>query len=466
MSPSPKRSPRPSVKFDFDTDFSDTASIKVVGVGGAGGNAVGRMIEAGLAGVDFINVNTDAQVLSESNAIHRLQIGRKLTKGLGSGGNPQIGQRAMEEDEDSLAELLRGADMVFVTAGMGGGTGTGAAPVVARVARASGALTVGVVTKPFLFEQRKRMAVAEEGLEAMREQVDTLITIPNQRLLEVVDPGTAFIEAFRVADDVLLQATRGISDLITVTGMINLDFADVKSIMAGMGPALMGTGEAEGESRAAEAARQAISCPLLEDLDIAGAEGVLINITGDESMTLHEITEATEIVTEAVGDQANVIFGTVLDKGLKGAMRITVIATGFGEGRRMPEAQREARQQELMGYPEPERAMAAAAAAAPAPEAAPAHESVPEPVPAPEAVAVAEPTASAEPSLEAVEVVEIQSEAASDAPVPERESEEVVPLLREEADEMKREAGIGFRPANAQSETDWEVPTFLRKQND
>ena len=354
MSPSRKRPQGPSVKFDFDTDFSDAASIKVVGIGGAGGNAIGRMIEAGLSGVDFININTDAQVLSESNAIHRLQIGRKLTKGLGSGGNPQIGYRAMEEDEDALAEMLRGADMVFVTAGMGGGTGTGAAPVVARVAREAGALTVGVVTKPFLFEGRKRMAVAEQGLNGLREQVDTLITIPNQRLLEVVDPDTPFTEAFRVADDVLLQATRGISDLITVTGMINLDFADVKSIMAGMGPALMGTGQAEGKDRAEEAAKQAISCPLLEDLDIAGAEGVLINITGSESMTLHEITHATETITGAVGDQANVIFGTVLDKSIDKAIRITVIATGFGAGKDIPAEVKEARQQELaqLAFPE------------------------------------------------------------------------------------------------------------------
>lgn len=448
---------RSQVKFDFDTDFSDSASIKVVGIGGAGGNAVGRMIEAGLSGVDFLNINTDAQVLADSEALHRVQIGRKLTKGLGSGGNPDVGRRAMEEDLDALEEMLQGADMVFVTAGMGGGTGTGAAPVVAEIARRQGALTVAVVTKPFLFEGRRRIGVAEEGLDILRRHVDTLITIPNQRLLEVVDSTVAFTEAFRVADDVLLQATRGISDLITVTGMINLDFADVKSIMAGMGPALMGTGQATGKDRAQEAARQAISCPLLEDVDIAGAQGVLINITGSETMTLHEITHATEIITEAVGEDANVIFGTVLDPGMDDAMRVTVIATGFGATREFNQEEQEARRRELLGGREESFAAAAASTssttASMSSEPQFQQELSPEPQP--------EPQYFEDPVAEPVQVIEIVPEPVPD--VSEPRMDEVAPILRAESDAMKNEAGL--RPSQSQTE-EWEVPTYLRKQND
>ena len=415
-------SDKPRVKFDFDSDFSDTASIKVVGVGGAGGNAVARMIEAGLSGVDFININTDAQVLSESKAIHRIQIGRKLTKGLGSGGDPSMGSAAVEEDLESIEEMIRGADMVFVTAGMGGGTGTGASPAVARIARDSGALTVGVVTKPFSFEGRQRMRVADEGIAQLRSEVDTLITIPNQRLFEVVDPDTPFGEAFRIADDVLLQATRGISDLITVTGLINLDFADVKSIMSGMGPALMGTGSAAGENRAEEAARAAISCPLLQEQEIAGAQGVLINLTGSSNMTLREVTTATDLITDAVGDSANIIFGTVMDENLDDELRITVIATGFGAGR-SEFAHLSERAVAAEAPREEPRAMAAAAGA------------------------------GAEPRV--IEIVPEQVETAAPAAPQE---------LVGEARAMREEA-LGATEAQTGGE-DWEVPTFLRRQND
>ncbi len=434
----------PRVKFDFDSDFSDAASIKVVGVGGAGGNAVARMIDAGLVGVDFININTDAQVLYASKAIHRIQIGRKLTKGLGSGGDPGVGKAAIEEDLESIEEMLRGADMVFVTAGMGGGTGTGASPAVARLARASGALTVGVVTKPFSFEGRQRMRVAEEGMTALRAEVDTLITIPNQRLFEVVDPDTPFAEAFRIADDVLLQATRGISDLITVTGLINLDFADVKSIMAGMGPALMGTGSARGENRAELAARAAISCPLLQEQDIAGAQGVLINITGSDSLTLREVTTATDLITESVGDSANIIFGTVLDPALTDELRITVIATGFGE-KRISEARRDAAAAAAAAVAA-SRAPRALAAAAGAGAGSRIIEIVPEGSPSGAfAPGERESLAEAEPAAEFPGGSEV-----------ERELSREVAAMREEA--RQDLMGVALE--------DLEVPTFLRKQND
>ncbi|MBN2171118.1 MAG: cell division protein FtsZ [Candidatus Krumholzibacteriota bacterium] len=415
------------MKFDFDTDFSDTATIKVVGVGGAGGNAVSRMIDAGLTGVDFVSINTDAQVLAESQALHRIQIGRKLTKGLGSGGDPEMGRQAIEEDVDGVAEVLRGADMVFVTAGMGGGTGTGASPVVARLARQAGALTVGVVTKPFLFEGRQRMRAAEAGLEELRAEVDTLITIPNQRLFEVVDLDLPFTEAFRIADDVLLQATRGISDLITVTGLINLDFADVKNIMAGMGPALMGSGRASGESRAEAAARQAISCPLLQDQDIAGARGVLINLTGNASMTLREVTRATEIITEAVGEEANIIFGAVLDARESDELSVTVIATGFGAGRA----------EYVFGRDDAAEPAATGVAAAEA------------------ALAAAAGAAGGE-----LRVIEIRPE-----PRPEAEAAPAATRLAEEADAMRAEVLPDISPGERNAD-DWDVPTFLRRQSD
>ncbi len=307
------------------------ASIKVIGVGGAGGNAVNRMMEAGLRGVDFIAANTDAQVLDQSRCPKRIQLGTGITKGLGSGANPSVGREAAEEDEAAIAEALTGADMVFVTAGMGGGTGTGAAPVVARVARSMGALTVAVVTRPFEFEGRRRMQIAEDGLQALREKVDTLIVIPNQRLLAIVEKHTPLKEAFRVADQVLHYATKGISDLITVPGLVNLDFADVKTVMAERGNALMGAGHSSGPNRAYEAAQSAVSSPLLDDVSISGAEALLVNVTGGESMTLHEINEAVTVVVDAAGRDANVIFGAVIDESMGDALSITVIATGFGK---------------------------------------------------------------------------------------------------------------------------------------
>ena len=322
-----------SSKLEFERECDNLARILVIGVGGAGGNAINRMIQEGLNGVEFVAINTDAQALKLSKAEHRIQVGSKLTKGLGSGGNPEMGRRAIEEDEGLVVDAIKSADMVFVTAGMGGGTGTGGAPLVARMARELGALTVGVVTRPFEFEGRRRNMSAIEGLKALKESVDTLIVIPNQKLLHVVGTDTPLTAAFSIADDVLLKATRGISDLITVPGLVNLDFADVKTIMANMGDALMGTGVAEGPDRAALATKQAISSPLLDDVDISGARGVLVNITGGPSMTLHEVSEATSLVQKAVGDDANIIFGAVIDETNDAELRVTVIATGFGSER-------------------------------------------------------------------------------------------------------------------------------------
>jgi cell division protein FtsZ len=308
------------------------ASIKVIGVGGAGGNAVNRMIEAGLKGVDFIAANTDSQVLDQSLCPRKLQLGTGITKGLGSGANPSVGREAAEEEEAAISEVLEGSDMVFVTAGMGGGTGTGAAPVVARIARSLGALTVAVVTRPFEFEGRRRMQIGEEGLRELREKVDTLIVIPNQRLLAIVEKHTPLREAFKVADQVLHHATKGISDLITVPGLVNLDFADVKTVMAERGNALMGAGHSTGPNRAYEAAQAAVSSPLLDEISISGAEALLVNVTGGESMTLHEINEAVTVVVDAAGHDANVIFGAVIDESMGDSLSITVIATGFGKG--------------------------------------------------------------------------------------------------------------------------------------
>jgi len=315
------------------------ALIKVIGVGGGGNNAVNRMVASGLKGVDFLAVNTDAQALAQSSASTRIQIGEKLTKGLGAGANPDVGQKAAEENRDAIQAGLRGADMVFITAGMGGGTGTGAAPVVAEVAKESGALTVGVVTRPFTFEGRRRQSFAERGIQTLREKVDTLITIPNDRLLQVVEKRTSIVDAFRMADDVLRQGVQGISDLIAVPGLINLDFADVRTIMLETGSALMGIGVGSGEGRAVEAARAAISSPLLET-SIEGAHGVLLNITGGPDLGLYEVNEAAEIIAEAADPDANFIFGAVIDEALKDEVRVTVIATGFsGAPPRRAEAQ-------------------------------------------------------------------------------------------------------------------------------
>ena len=314
--------------FEFAEEIERLADIKVVGVGGAGGNAVGRMIEAGLTGVEFLAVNTDLQALNESLAHNAMQIGARLTKGLGSGGIPATGQAAAEEDRDTLASALQGADMVFVTAGMGGGTGTGAAPIVAEIARSQGALTVGIVTKPFFFEGQVRTNQALEGIERLKEAVDTLIVIPNSRLLEVVPPNTSMQEAFRIADNVLYEATRGIYEIISRHDHVNLDFADVRSVMTGMGEAMMGTGRADGESRAVEAARQAISSPLLEDVDIAGSQAVLVNVLGKE-VGLQDTAAAMQFIQDAAGPQAHVIFGYGNDDSLEETLQVTVIATGF-----------------------------------------------------------------------------------------------------------------------------------------
>ncbi|HVA69600.1 MAG TPA: cell division protein FtsZ [Candidatus Binataceae bacterium] len=307
------------------------ARIKVIGAGGCGGNAVNHMILAGLRNVDFIAVNTDSQALQNATAPMRIQIGQMLTRGRGTGGNPEIGRKAALEDEERLREVLKDAEMVFVTAGMGGGTGTGSAPVIARIARESGALTVGVVTKPFQFEGNRRMSQAEDGLRELKNAVDTLITIPNQRLLSIASRTTSLREAFQKADDVLLQAVRGISELVTVHGLINLDFADVRSIMAEMGLAMMGAASASGEDRAKQAAERAISSPLLEDVSIKGARGLLINVTGGPDMSLFEVTEAASLIQEEAHEEANIIFGAVVDEKLGDEIRITVIATGFGD---------------------------------------------------------------------------------------------------------------------------------------
>jgi cell division protein FtsZ len=305
------------------------AKIKVVGVGGGGGNAVNRMIQAGIKGVEFLVANTDVQAMRASLAPIKLQIGGKLTKGLGAGANPEVGKQAALEDTDRILEALSGADMIFITTGMGGGTGTGAAPIIASLAAELGALTVAVVTKPFNFEGKRRRVQAEQGIRALRDTVDTLITIPNERLLNFVERATSLSDSFKIADDILRQAVQGISDLITVPGEINLDFADVKTIMHGMGMALMGTGISSGEHRAVEAAQRAISSPLLEEASIEGAKGVLINVTGGIDMTLFEVHEAASIIQEAADEEANIIFGTVIDPNMRDEVKVTVIATGF-----------------------------------------------------------------------------------------------------------------------------------------
>jgi cell division protein FtsZ len=315
------------------SDSENFALIRVIGVGGGGSNAVNRMIRAELMGVEFIAVNTDAQALLQSDAPHKIRVGDKITRGLGAGGDPGLGQRAIEEDAEKIYEALKDSDMVFITAGMGGGTGSGGAPVIAEIARDLGALTIGVVTKPFSFEGARRRLNAERAIEGLREKVDTLITIPNDRLKDVVEKDAAIVDAFRVVDDVLRQGVQGISDLITVPGLINLDFADVRAIMKEAGSALMGIGRASGEGRATIAAREAIASPLLE-VNIAGAQGVLFNITGGSSLGLFEVDEAAEIIKETADPEANIIFGTVIDERMGDEISITVIATGFDASRK------------------------------------------------------------------------------------------------------------------------------------
>ncbi|WP_188454477.1 cell division protein FtsZ [Virgibacillus oceani] len=319
---------------EFDTNMDQLATIKVIGVGGGGNNAVNRMIEHGVEGVEFIAVNTDAQALNLSKAEVKVQIGGKLTRGLGAGANPEVGKKAAEESKEQLEEVLQGADMIFVTAGMGGGTGTGAAPIIAQIAKDLGALTVGVVTRPFSFEGRRRSTQAISGIEALKNSVDTLIVIPNDRLLEIVDKNTPMLEAFREADNVLRQGVQGISDLIAKPGLINVDFADVKTIMFDKGSALMGIGVATGENRATEAAKKAISSPLLET-SIDGAHGILMNITGGTNLSLYEVQEAADLVTSAADNEVNVIFGSVINENLKDEIIVTVIATGFDENQKV-----------------------------------------------------------------------------------------------------------------------------------
>jgi cell division protein FtsZ len=329
------------VMLEFDTNLDSLATIKVIGVGGGGNNAVNRMIEHGVQGVEFIAVNTDAQALNLSKAEVKMQIGAKLTRGLGAGANPEVGKKAAEESKEQIEAALNGADMVFVTAGMGGGTGTGAAPVIAQIARDLGALTVGVVTRPFTFEGKKRANQASGGIGAMKEAVDTLIVIPNDRLLEIVDKSTPMLEAFREADNVLRQGVQGISDLIATPGLINLDFADVKTIMSSKGSALMGIGVASGENRAVEAAKKAVSSPLLET-SIDGAQGILMNITGGMNLSLYEVQEAADIVASASDQEVNMIFGSVINENLKDEIIVTVIATGFREDVAQPKMTRPA----------------------------------------------------------------------------------------------------------------------------
>jgi cell division protein FtsZ len=329
------------LRLTLDPDGRRSAKIKVIGVGGGGTNAVNRMVAAGLEGVEFMVANTDAQALDQSRASVKLQIGQRLTKGLGAGADPNVGRQAALEDTETIIQALSGADMIFVTAGLGGGTGTGAAPVIASLASELGSLTVAVVTRPFKFEGKRRAMHAEAGLEALRECVDTIITIPNERLLTIIDRKTSLTDAFGLADDVLRQAIQGISDLILVPGLINLDFADVKTIMSNMGVAMMGTGIAEGENRAMNAAQKAVSSPLLEDGSVTGARGVIINVTGGPDLSLLEVNEASCVIQEAAHEDANIIFGAVVDPALAGKVKITVIATGFdraGTSRTVPAA--------------------------------------------------------------------------------------------------------------------------------
>jgi cell division protein FtsZ len=315
--------------FEYEEPVTQNALMKVVGVGGGGGNAVNRMIDEDLEGVDFITVNTDAQALKNNKANLKIQIGKKLTRGLGAGARPDVGRSALEENRDEVQKSIDGADLVFITAGMGGGTGTGAAPLIGEMARSMGALTIAIVTRPFLFEGKKRMRQAEQGLDELKRAVDTMIVVPNERLLSVVGKGTSFKDALKKADEVLLHATQGISDLIRVTGEVNVDFADVRTIMSNRGAALMGTGFGQGENRAVEAAQEAISSPLLDNISIQGAAGVLINITGGMDLNLDEVSVIANIIQEAAGDEAEIIFGAVHDSSMKEEVRVTVIATGF-----------------------------------------------------------------------------------------------------------------------------------------
>lgn len=469
--------------FAFDENGARNAKMKVVGVGGAGGNAVNRMIDEELDGVEFIAVNTDAQALRESGAHLRLQIGKELTRGLGAGARPEIGRQAISESREEMRAVIAGADLVFVTAGMGGGTGTGAAPIIGAMAREMGSLCIAIVTRPFHFEGKKRKRHAELGLRDLRRAVDTMIVVPNERLLAVVGKEMTFREALKKADDVLLQATQGISDLISVTGEVNVDFADVRTVMSNRGAALMGTGSATGDDRAVEAAQQAICSPLLDNVSINGATGVLINISGGPDLTIDEVTTVNSIIQEAAGDEGEMIFGVVNDPQLEGRLRVTVIATGFGDAENdeepVPVAERVIPAEKPQ--PEPPRP-------APPPVAIgsmyegprifdePAAEPVrpePEPVEAAlegkqagiafEALAAEEPepTASAGSTFE---VMEYEGEPGAPEPVPEEATPEAEP---EAAAGVESEVPHRDSWTDARAEfEDLEIPTFIRRQMD
>jgi cell division protein FtsZ len=443
--------------FTLEENFDAVAKMKVIGVGGAGGNAVNRMVAAGLTGVDFIAVNTDAMALDNNRAAARLQIGEKVTKGLGAGANPEVGRLAMEEDRDKIASVLNGADMVFITAGMGGGTGTGGAPVVAEIAKEMGILTVAIVTRPFLFEGKVRDRNARKGIDDLRKAVDTIIVIPNQKLLSIVDRKTSLIDAFKTADDVLYQATKGISDLISVHGLVNLDFADVRTIMNCMGDALMGTGYAEGDNRAVMAADAAIHSPLLDDVSIAGARGILINITGGEDMTLYDVSDATQTVYDAVGEdsETNIIFGAVTDPAMNGKIRVTVIATGFNEEtleeKREAAAPKLAVKMPVLEKKAPEKTEQLSIALNVAPKTEIVKERTPEPV-------IIE-----MPKMDDFDMSQIQDREETRAPVASTSNMEYPMYAKPNP---KRNERIYVSKGNVMTtlEDDMDVPTFLRKQ--
>ena len=439
----------------LETTDQAPAKIKVIGIGGGGGNAVNRMISANLRGIEFISANTDIQALSRSNAPIKLQLGDDLTRGLGAGGDPEVGRKSALEDTERILEVLDGADMVFLTAGLGGGTGGGSAPIFASLAAEIGALTVAVVTKPFGFEGHRRMKFANRGVEELRNSVDTLITIPNERLLSFVDRGTPLTEAFLIADDVLRQAVQGISDLITVPGEVNVDFADVKTIMTGMGMALMGTGIAKGENRAVEAAQRAISSPLLEETSIEGAQGVLLNISGSHDLTLHEVAESARIIAEAVDPDANIISGMVIDEELGDEMKVTVIATGFDRAAERSEAPAEVRSaveawRPRPSQPQPPQPVIEASPPAPRHTAEVVEPTTPAPVPVPAAAVHARPMPETSPPPATEE---------------QEQEQEQIPFYRKVLANRQADDPGGYGP-NWSNVDDYDIPTVLRKQMD
>ncbi len=463
----------PQTQLDLSAANIAPARIKVLGVGGGGGNAVNRMIDANLGGIEFIAANTDVQALQRCRAPVKVQLGTALTRGLGAGGDPEMGRKSALEDTETLLELLDGADMVFLTSGLGGGTGTGAAPIIASLAAEIGALTVAVVTKPFQFEGRRRMQLAERGVEELRSAVDTLITIPNERLLSFVDRGTPLSEAFLIADDVLRQAVQGISDLITVSGEINVDFADVRTIMSGMGMALMGTGIARGENRALEAAQRAISSPLLEETSIEGAKGVLINVSGGHDLTLHEVAEACRIIQESVDIDANIISGMVTDGDLEDEMKVTVIATGFHyEPSEKPmEVERPTERRLIDSRPSiPTATVRATAAPAPSP-AAPSEPVAEEPRGlfdrrAEELTSPAAPTPS--PRDTPLQDVPLQTSGTVAADLEEtrtQEPSEEIPFFKKVLAQNAADQSGGYGP-NWSGVDDFDIPAVLRRQMD